>query len=220
VLARISWVVRHLPFLFLVLACSPSLSRPPEATKSPALATDASAPCGDVVGAWSPVVSGLRARLVTSGSQADHSALHIVLEVENVSGHGPLAVDWEGYIPFGFVTFRLEDAAGTDREPAWALGGNSPSGKIRAIFPPNKVVSYVIHDSTFGSMMGGRILRIGAFWGRELPSNGSRRFLRARVTGSPALVAAVTYEGEEPAATSTPASVWVGSLDVPLVCIQ
>jgi len=203
---------------------TPSASALPTTTPSAAASearsiVHSSTTCGDVEGAWSPVVSGLRGRLVTSGSKPDHSALRIVLELENVSDQGPLEIHWMGDVHLGFATFRLDDAAGNDIEPPWRLGGNAPSGNIRAFLPPAKVVRYDVHGGPFETMMGGRILRIGAFWGRQLPSDGSRRFLRGQVTGAPALDGAIAYEGNAPAAMPR-GRVWIGRLELPAVCIR
>lgn len=197
-------------FILVLLGCD----RPSSSGPAP---THANAPsCGDVVGAWSSVVDGLRARLVTSGSKPDKSSLRIVLEIENVSDQ-PLEIHWDG-LYLGFQTFRLEDATGNDVEPPWRLPGNAPSGKVRAVFPPAKVVTYELHRGPFEKMKDARILRIGAFWGREL--DGSRRLLRSKVMGVPKLEGAAAYEGQELATNVPPGRVWTGPLEVPGVCVE
>lgn len=185
------------------------------------MADASSVPCGNVVGAWSMVVNGLRARLVTSESKPDRSALDIDLEVENVSPQEPIELHWTGYVTLGFATFRLEDAAGSDAEPPWRFAGNSAAGPTRGLFPAGKVIRYVVHRGPFATMNGRRALRIGAFWGRELPSDGSKPFfLRAVVTAGPTHSNAPTYEGDQLVRTPAPARVWTGTLEIPAVCIE
>lgn len=174
--------------------------------------------CGDTVGAWSSVVDGLRGRLVTSGSKPDHSALRIVLELENKSGR-PLDLHWTGN-HLGFATFRLEDEAGKDPEPGWRLGGNEATGNLRATLSETAPTTYVVHDGPFGSMNGGRILRIGAFWGRELPGGGARRSLRAVVVGGPANPDAAPLAGSASAPTTARGRPWTGRLELPPVCVE
>jgi hypothetical protein len=188
--------------------------------------------CGDVVGAWSPVVGGLRGRLVTSGSRADRSALRLALELENVSGRGPLEVNWNGSIQIGFAAFELADATGAlVPEPAWRWGGNESVGHARVIMPSSGVVQFVVADNLFAPMMGRRAMRLGAFWGREMPTDGSRRFLRARVTGvAPPVHTWVQVEipavdgggmSVRAAAPDEPSGhTWIGTLDVPAVCVD
>ena len=213
---RILW-----PALLLLslTACPRSADAPPSPLEGGPPTTSAS--CGDAVGSWSPVVSGLRARLVTSGSKADRSALDVALEIENVSGE-VIDLSWTGSIPLGFATFRLEDTQGKDVEPDWRFGGNSPTGDARALFRAKKTVRYDIHRGAFVTMMGKRALRIGAFWGRELPSDGSKRFLRAVVSASPHRGGApdVAYEGSELVRDPPPARAFAGTLEVPAVCLE
>ena len=180
-----------------------------------------SRPCGDVTGAWSPVVSGLRARLVTSGSIRDRSALDITLEIENVSAD-MIDLSWTGSIPLGFARFHLDDASGKDIEPAWRFGGNELTGDVRAIFRPHQTVRYRIHRGAFVTMMGKRALRIGAFWGRELPTDGSKRFLRATLTGGPPHAKAIpyAYEGDDLVRDPPSARPFSAALDVPPVCVD
>jgi len=164
-------------------------------------------------------VSSLRARLVTTGSQPDLSALDITLEIENV-GSEPVELSWSGYIPMGFATFRLDDPQGHDIEPEWRFGGNSPSGDVRAIFRANKTIRYHVHSGAFVTMMGKRALRIGAFWGRELPGDGSKRFLRATVTAGLPHPDAFAYEGTDLVRDPPRARAFVGTLEVPAICIE
>jgi hypothetical protein len=182
-------------------------------------ASSTSLPCGDVIGAWSQTVNGLRARLVTSGSKPDRSALDITLEIENVSDQ-PIEMHWTGYIPLGFASFRLDDTQGKDIEPAWRFGGNAPSGDVRAIFRPKKTIRYDVHRGAFVPTMGNRALRIGAFWGRELPGDGTKRFLRATITAGPAHRNASAYEGNDLVHDPPPARVFAGTLEVPAVCVD
>jgi hypothetical protein len=186
---------------------------------TPAAAPSTSPPCGDVTGAWSQVVGGLRARLVTSGSKPDRSALDITLEIENVGGDA-IELPWSGYVPLGFATFRLDDAQGNDIEPAWRFGGNSPSGDVRAIFRPKKTMRYDVHRGTFVTMMGKRALRVGAFWGRELPTDGSKRFLRATITAGAPHPNAPAYEANEIVPDPPNSRVFSGTLEIPPVCIE
>lgn len=182
-------------------------------------AAPVSAGCGDVVGAWSPVVNGLRARLVTTGSKPDHSALDVALEIENVGGD-VIELPWSGDVGLGFATFRLDDAQGKDIEPAWRFGGNSFTGDVRAIFRPKKTIRYDVHRGAFATMNGKRALRIGAFWGRELPNDGSRRFLGATITAGTPKPDAPAYEGVEIVRDPPRAKVFSGTLQVPAVCIE
>lgn len=166
-------------------------------------------------------MDGLRARWVTAGSKPDHSALDITLEIENVS---PEAVDlaFTGYIPLGFTTFRLDDAQGHDIEPDWRFGGNSPTGDSRALFRAGQTVRYSIHRGAFPMMANKRALRIGAFWGRELPSDGTKRFLRAVVHGSTRTdhTPDFAYEGNELVRNPPTARSFTGALEIPAVCVE
>lgn len=173
--------------------------------------------CHEGLGAWSETVDGLRARLVTSAASRD--GVDVDLEVENVSG-APLEVHWTGDLPLGFVQFHLDDAAGRDVEPGWRFGGNAPSGSVRSVFLPGKSVRYAVHHGAFGKMASARTIRIGAFWGRELPSDGSRRFLRGVIAAGPTHPEAPAYAGNEPAVKPPPARAWTGPLQVPAVCLE
>jgi len=158
--------------------------------------------------------------LVTSGSKPDRSALDVVLEIENVANEA-VELSWTGYIPLGFASFRLEDAQANDVEPSWRFGGNAPSGNARALFRKNQTIRYDIHRGPFTPMMGKRALRIGTFWGRELPTDGTSRSLRATITGAAAIQSdAATYEGVDSVSTPPPARAFVGTLDIPAVCIE
>ncbi len=227
-------VAAALLFAAWVGAChdgrSPSVSEPPSSPEqSPSLAASPSAAgrCGDVTGAWSSVVGGLRGRLVTSGSRADGSALRVTVELQNVSGAGPLEIHWSGRPQAGFLTFRLDDAAGAEvPEPPWRLGGNEPGGNLRETIPPTGTVRRDVADNVLERFNGERILRIGAFWARQMPSDGSRRALRATVTGeAPSDAGTLVYSAEGGAVrTASPSDergrVWTGSLELPAVCVQ
>lgn len=214
-------MTRLLPAVLLLslTACPRSADAPPSPLEGGA--RTASAACGDATGAWSAPVSGLRARLVSSGSKPDRSALDIALEIENVSGEA-VDLSWSGAIPTGFTRFRLDDAQGNDLEPDWRFGGNEPTGDTRALFPAKKTIRYDIHKGAFTMMMGRRALRIGAFWGRELPSDGSKRLLRATIAASASRVAASDfgYEGTELVRSPPPARAFTGTLEVPPLCIE
>ncbi|HEY8080060.1 MAG TPA: hypothetical protein VIF62_38280 [Labilithrix sp.] len=210
--------------LFLLVACARSAEGPPPSVQEGGSAMTsssaaASPPCGDVVGAWSPVVSGLHARLVTFGSNRDRSALDVVLEIENV-GSDAIELPWSGRIALGFAKFRLDDARGNDVEPAWAFGGNEFTGDVRAIFRPKKTIRYDVHRGAFESMSGKRALRIGAFWGRELPSDGSKRFLHATLTAGSPHADAIAYEGNDLVRDEPHARAFAGTIEVPAVCID
>jgi hypothetical protein len=204
----------------------------PDASPRPDVAVPGSTPaagerCGDVVGEWSGVVDGLRGRLITSGSRADRTALRVTVELENVSGQGPLEINWSGRPNLGFVTFRLEDATGADvPEPPWRLGGNEAVGDIRELIPPTGTVRHDVAENVFERFGAERILRIGAFWARPMPADGSRRFLRAIATGhvptgSEALLDRAEGGVVRPASPSDPRGrVWLGSLTIPAVCID
>lgn len=129
-------------------------------------------------GAWSATAGDVRGRLVRSGDR-------IELELENASQQ-PHELRWDG-THLGFATFRLDDASGVEvPEPSWRYGGNEMVGSQSLQLPPG-TTRVVIGDPIYGSMMGHRTIRIGAFWGRELPDDGSPRFLRARVAADPAI---------------------------------
>jgi hypothetical protein len=210
--------------LALLSACTRVATPPASSQDGGSAMTDSSStsrPCGDINGAWSPVVNGLRARLVTSGSKPDRSALDITLEIENVGGE-PIELAWSGYIPLGFASFRLDDEQGRDIEPAWRFPGNAPGGDVRALFRANKTVRYEVHRGAFVTMMGKRALRIGAFWGRELPTDGTNRFLRATITGGSPHDGDLryAYEGNDLVRDPPRARLFIGNLDVPPVCVD
>ena len=78
----------------------------------------------------------------------------------------------------------------------------------------------------FARFDNGPILRIGAFWARELPVDG-RRVLRAAIAGgAPAVneVLVVRDEGgtmiRETEPTDPVGRTWTGPLDVPGVCVS
>ncbi len=206
-------------------ACARGADGPPSVQEGGTTATSAPprtappTPCGDVVGAWSPVVSGLRARLVTSGSTPDRSALDVTLEVEN-TGDEAAELSWSGPIALGFAKFRLDDGQGNDVEPAWAFGGNELTGDVRAIFRAKKTVRYDVHRGAFARMSGKRALRIGAFWGRELPTDGSRRFLGATITAGPRHADAPVYEGSDIVRDPPRTRAFAGTIAVPAVCVD
>ena len=181
--------------------------------------------CGDTVGAWSAPVDGLRARLITSGARADRAALQVDLEVEAVAG--PRAIHWVGMLDLGYATFALDDAAGAPVAAALAWGGNGPGGAFY-----EAVVGRVRHQvasNLFVPVDGRRLIRIGAFGGGwPMPNDATPRYLRARVTGAAAGPDELEVYVAEPAVGSlgaravsaAPAPAWVGTLDVPAVCVE
>ena len=183
--------------------------------------------CGDVVGEWSGVVDGLRGRLITSGSHPDRSALRVTVELENVSGQGPIEINWSGRPNLGFVTLRLEDATGAEvPEPPWRLGGNEAVGDIRELIPATGNVRHDAADNVFDRLGGERILRIGAFWARPMPADGSRRYLRAIATGHAPTGNEALFDPADggvvrSASPGDPRGrVWLGPLSLPAVCID
>lgn len=178
--------------------------------------------CGDVEGAWSAPVDGLRGRLVTSGSRADHTALRVDVELENV-GDAPLAIHWDGRPSLGFVTFALADRSGADvPDPPWRLGGNEPGGSMAEVIGAHATVRHTI-PNVFDRFDGGRIVRIGAFWGMPMPEDGA--LLRGTVAGregAPDDLGVVP--GDEVLVRGEPIAAglrtWRGPLELPPVCLD
>lgn len=180
--------------------------------------------CGDVVGAWSGVTSGLRARLITSGSRADHSALRVSLELENVSGQGPLEIHWSGRPNLGYASFGLDDATGVEvPAPDWAFGGNESTGDIWELVPATGSLRHDVAPNVFDEFSGRRVLRVGTFWAREMPTDGSHVLLRATLAGR-APLEADTALVDGVARTASPddprGRAWIGTLEVPPVCVD
>ncbi|MCB9595477.1 MAG: hypothetical protein H6719_22340 [Sandaracinaceae bacterium] len=202
----------------LLLACGG-----PDAA-GPATATPA--PCRDVTGEWSSPVDGLRGRLVTSGASASHDALRLTVELENVSDHD-LSIHWDGRPSLGFVAFALDDADGVEvPEPPWALGGNEPGGSLFTVVPAGATARHALPD-VLDTFDGGRIFRIGTFWARQMPDDGSRWTVRARVTGRAASANDLVVRVDEAGDTiidgdtgDSAASPWIGPLDLPGVCAR
>lgn len=222
--SRSSSILHLAPLLWLLLqGCMRPAAAPSapvdEAVPGATPREDASTVCGDVVGAWSMVVGGLRGRLVTSGSKPDGSALDITLEIENVSGQGPLELHWEGNMTEGFASFRLDDEAGHEQQEM-GVGGSLITGSCRATLQPTKIARFPLHRGAFEGVAGRRTLRLRVFWMRELPSDRSRRFLRGQVTGGPAIRRARDCDGGGQAPKGRRGRVWIGSLELPAVCIQ
>ncbi len=204
--------------MLLVLGCGGAQTAAPQATQPR---------CGEVVGEWSSVVDGLRGRIVTSGSREDRSSLSVAIELENVSTE-PRAIHWDGRPTLGFATFQLEDETGTEvPDPPWALGGNEAVGSLREVIAASSTVRHVLGD-VLDEVDGGRILRIGAFWSREMPADGSRRQLRALITGRAPLpddLPVTVGDHEEGMAVSDSREApqgraWTGPLELPPVCID
>ncbi|MBL8623677.1 MAG: hypothetical protein JNK64_20380 [Myxococcales bacterium] len=183
--------------------------------------------CGDTVGAWSAPVDGLRARLITSGARADRAALQVALEIEPVAG--PRTIHWTGMLDLGYVTFALDDAAGAPVPAALAWGGNGPGGSFREALPAR--VRHLVATNLFVPVDGRRLVRIGAFGGGwPMATDGTSRRLRARVTGAAPASDELEAYVVDPAVGSLGARVvgadaaaapaWVGTLDVPAVCVD
>jgi len=171
--------------------------------------SEPSAECEGGTGAWSEAVDGLRGRIVFSETEP-----HVVIEFENVSA---IALHWDGSPSVGFATFALRDGEGNEPMPDWAFGGNEIGGSLALAIPPS---SSLERDamSSFVTGPGGetRVLRIGAFWGRAMPEDGSPRYLSARVVSRAPASGDRTEDGA-PIGGATP---WTGTLEVPAVCID
>jgi hypothetical protein len=142
----------------------------------------------DPTGAWSGTAEGVRARLVRAGERVE-------LELENTRQQ-PLELRWSGN-HLAFATFRLDDAAGAEiPEPEWQYPGNEHTGDQQLALPATSTTRVVVGDSIFARFGERRTVRIGAFWGREMPADGSPAFLRTRL------------------------ALWKGSLEVPPVCLR
>lgn len=181
--------------------------------------------CGDTVGAWSAPVDGLRARLITSGARADRAALQVDLEVEAVAG--PRAIHWTGMLDLGYVSFALDEAAGAPVAAALAWGGNGPGGSFSEAVAGR--VRHRVASNLFVPVDGRRLIRIGAFGGGwPMPNDGAARALRARVTGAAPGPDELEAYVADPAdgslgarsVSAAPAPAWVGTLDVPAVCVE
>lgn len=139
--------------------------------------------CGDVTGPWSSAVDGLRARFVTSGSRPDGSSLAVHLELENLSREN-IELAWSG-TSLAFAAIRLTDAQGRELPaPGWAFGGNEFTGAMSLLVPAGRTARVVVASNLIAPMMGRRAVRIGAFYGRELPTNGTTAMLAATIAPS------------------------------------
>ena len=197
----------------VLAACSGSQSKKPKSEQ-----------CG--VGGWSEVVDGLRGRLVAS---SDDGALRLSVELENVSPEA-LEIHWTGRNDVGFASFELEDENGAEvPEPEWRFGGNELCGVFRELLAPLSVVVHRVPITVFARQDDVRVVRIGAFWGRELPSVTARASIGARVSGSApseedTLVAALSEDGTVSVRIATSSDPrgrpWLGVLQIPSVCIQ
>ena len=212
----------------------PTLAREAASTSEPATAPAAiseAAPaaasgCGATTGAWSAAVDGLRARLVRAGGPEDGTplSLAIEIEIENISGEA-LDIHWSGP-PHGFSTFRLDDEDGAEvPEPPWRLGGNEAVGDFRAYIAPHSAVRTEV-QGIITRFDDAPIVRIGAFWARELPAVG-RRILHAAIAGgAPAANEVLVVRGEDGTVirqvepTDPVGRTWTGPLDVPGVCVS
>ena len=213
--------------------------------ETPPPTVSASERCEFGAGEWSTPVDGMRGRLVSS--RVDET-LQLTLELENISDE-PREIYWYGRPDAGFASFALLDTDGVEvPEPGWQLGGNEHTGVLRTTIRPSAVVSHRVPIDVFERQDGMRIVRIGAFWGRELPPEESRAYLRARVnggapTGPETLVVEISDDGSvdvrEPT-TETLADLsddggvvehvpvpseprgraWTESLEIPPLCIQ
>jgi hypothetical protein len=149
--------------------------------------------------------------------------LRVELEIENTADQAR-AVHWNG-ASLGMATFQLSLPDGTEVPPPdWAWGGNEPTGPSRRVIPAHSSVKILVGDNIFAPFGGRRALRIGAFWGREMPSDGSSRRLGARLEGhapvkDEAIIDASDTE-QRADATEPPGHAWQSRLDVPPVCIE
>lgn len=183
--------------------------------------------CGDVVGAWSAVSDGLRMRLITSGSRPDRSALRIEVEIENTSARG-VELHWEGRFDGGWASPGMRDLRGVDvPAPPWAFGGNEYVGRIRLPIAARHTTRIELAANAF-TPRPQRSLRIGAFWARQMPTDGraARFYVRTR-TSATALASPATLvrnrDGSHTAQQTIPGprfAVWRGSIEVPSVCVD
>lgn len=221
------YICLAIPLWALLGACRPAAATvPPDAVRTAAAAT--AGRCGNVAGAWSPPVNGLRARLITSDSRADRSALRIVLELENVSPRA-LEIHWRGRPDAGFARPHLDDASHTEVPVAGVVfGGNEMTGSMRAPIAVHGVLRATVADNAFQRIGGIRHVRVGSFWSRQMPTDGSPRFFRMRIEGDSADPAGETVL--ETGATGASVAVranraptgeaWRGAIDVPSVCVD
>lgn len=180
--------------------------------------------CGDVIGAWSAPVDGVRARLVTTRAAGVRG---VSLDVENTGGE-PRELRWLGYLDAGFATFRLLDGAGHEPPPVLAWGGNALGGALREVLPVGRAVRHVIGRDLVVVSQGRRLVRIGAFGGGwELPADGAPRFLAARLASDPSVSPTLRLEVDPERELSTHPDAepphgrpWAGPLDVPPVCVD
>ncbi len=216
-----------IPLCALLGACRlASATAPPDAPATHAAAN--ARRCGNVVGEWSPPVDGLRARLITSDSRADHSALRIVIELENVSPR-VLEIHWRGRPDIGFARPHLDDASHTEVPVAgMVFGGNEMTGSMRAPIAVHGVLRAIIAQNAYQRIGGIRHLRIGSFWSRQMPTDGSPRFFRVRIEGdAPDPAGEAVLETDATGASvavqaphAPTGDAWRGAIDVPAVCVD
>ncbi|MBW2460673.1 MAG: hypothetical protein JRH11_03435 [Deltaproteobacteria bacterium] len=167
----------------------------------------------------------MRARLVTTGGGEEQAPLTLAIELENISDEG-IDLHWRGP-PHGFATFYLDDETGAEvPEPPWRLGGNEPGGDLLEHIAVHTAVRTELGEiiARFDSEP---IVRIGAFWARELPPAGTRRVLRARITGrAPVADEVYVARGDDndtvirSVRPNDPRGrVWTGPLEVPGICV-
>lgn len=185
--------------------------------------------CADQQGAWSSTTGGLRARLVSSGTRPDRSALAVSLELENTLADATLELHWLGGLEAGFFTPRLALPDGREvPPPGWAFGGNQPVGRMVLRVAPRSTVRVLVAPNLYTRFMNGRALRVGAFWGRAMPSDGSTRLFGGTVAGaappSEQEFELRTEYGSEVAREARPAPpnarAWVANLAVPGLCVE
>lgn len=156
--------------------------------------------------------------------------MRVTLELENVSEQ-PLEIHWTGRADAGFATFALDDPSGTEvPEPDWEFGGNEATGVLRVFLAPTSITRHQVPVGVHARPDGVFVVRVGAFWGREIPAADPRAYLRARVTGAPPSdeetfpVELSEEDGSALARVASPTDPrgrpWIGSLELPGVCVD
>jgi hypothetical protein len=192
-------------------ACGAASPEPRAVERRETVAFETRGECEGGAGAWSEAVDGLRGRVVFSDTEP-----HLVIELENVSAQ-PIALHWDGSPSVGFATFALRDGAGNEPMPDWAFGGNEMTGSLALVLPAGARNTRDAMASFSTGLAGEtRVLRIGAFWGRALPDDGSPRYLSARVVSRAPGAGDTTEDGS----AITGATPWTSALELPAVCID
>jgi hypothetical protein len=215
-----------LSIVALFFACAPRDPATPELTRlsstpsSPVVSVTSASPLNHDAGhagAWSPIVDGLRARMIREAAPSSNGP-RLAIEVENTSSE-PREIYWLGRPSLGYVTFRLFEGAREVGEPDWRFGGNEPGGSMRESLAPGSTIRRSI-DAAYTDMNGKRALRIGAFWGREVPEKGAQ--LGGVLRGGPADPKAMTLNQDRVVAPDTipHGRAWLGSIEIPPIPIE